>query len=96
MVPLRRQLRLLNDNASFRLLFLATLGSGVGTWVAVVALTLDVYNRTQSGSWVAALEIVTFLPSVLVGLLLGPLIDRLSRRGLMIASDLTRLAEAAR
>ena len=91
MVPLRRQLGLLNDNASFRLLFLATLGSGIGTWIAVVALTVDVYDRTHSGSWVAALQVVTFLPSVAVGLLFGPLIDRLSRRGLMIASDLARL-----
>ena len=91
MSTLRRQLRLLNDNASFRLLFLATFGSGIGTWIAVAALTLDVWNRTSSGSWVAALQIVTFLPSVVVGLLFGPLIDRLSRRGLMIASDVARL-----
>jgi len=91
-VPLRRQLGLLNDNASFRVLFLATLGSGMGTWIAVVALTNDVWDRTHSGSWIAALEVVTFLPAVAVGLLFGPLIDRLSRRRLMIASDLARLA----
>src|SRR5947208_2613349 len=64
----------------------------MGTWIAVVALTNDVWDRTHSGSWIAALEVVTFLPAVAVGLLFGPLIDRLSRRRLMIASDLARLA----
>jgi MFS family permease len=79
-------------NRSFRLLFLATLGSGIGTWIAVVALTVDVYDRTHSGPWVSALLVVNFLPSVVVGLLFGPLIDRFSRRRLMIASDLARFA----
>lgn len=89
---LGRQLTLLRRAPAFRLLFLATLESGLGTWLAVIALTLDVKSRTGSGSWVSALLIASFLPSVGVGLLLGPLLDRLSRRGLMIAADLVRLA----
>ena len=40
--------------------------------------------------WVAALLIADFLPIVAIGLLLGPLVDRLSRRKLMIFSDLAR------
>lgn len=76
----------------FRLLFLATFGSGFGTWMAAIALQLDVYDRTHSGWWVGALLIVNVLPSVFLGLLLGPLVDRLSRKGLMICSDLGRLA----
>ncbi|MGE5689783.1 MAG: MFS transporter [Pseudomonadota bacterium] len=74
----------------FRLLFLATLGSGLGTMLAVIALTVDVYERTGSGAWVSALLIADFLPTIAIGLLLGPLVDRLSRRRLMIASDLVR------
>ena len=38
--PLRRQLSVLRTAPSFRLLFLATLGSGVGTWMATIALTV--------------------------------------------------------
>ena len=76
--------------ASFRLLFLATLGSGVGTWMATIALTADVTDRTHSPWWVSALFIVTFLPSVIVGLVAGPLVDRLSRKRLIVASDLVR------
>jgi MFS family permease len=40
---------------------------------------------------VAALLVVDFLPIILIGLTLGPLVDRLSRRGLMVVSDLVRL-----
>jgi MFS family permease len=89
---LGRRLELLGRARSFRLLFLATLGSGLGTWLAYVALTVDVFERTDSGSWVAALLVADFLPMVAVGFLLGPLVDRLSRRRLMIASDLLRAA----
>ena len=87
-----RRLGLLRRSPAFGLLFLASAGSGLGTYLAATALTLDIYARTDSGLWVAALLIADFLPIVLVGLLLGPLFDRLSRRRLMIASDLSRVA----
>jgi MFS family permease len=87
-----RRLELLGRAPSFRLLFLATLGSGLGTWLAYVALTVDVFDRTDSGSWVAALLVADFLPLVAIGFLLGPLVDRWSRKRLMIASDLVRFA----
>jgi MFS family permease len=77
---------------SFRQLFLATLFSGFGTWLAFVALAIDVKDRTDSGPWVSALLIADILPAVLIGLLAGPLVDRLSRKGLMIAADLLRAA----
>jgi ENTS family enterobactin (siderophore) exporter len=91
-VLLPRRLSLLSWAYDFRLLFFATLGSGFGTYVAAIALTVDIYDRTGSGSWVAALLVVEFLPIIVIGLTLGPLVDRLSRRGLMIVSDLVRLA----
>jgi MFS family permease len=86
----RRQLSLLGTAPGFRLLFLATLGSSFGTLLATVALVVDVKDRTNSGSWVSFLMIAEFLPAVVVGLFLGPLLDRVSRRGLMIVSDLVR------
>ncbi len=82
---------MLRTAPSFRLLFLATLGSGVGTWMATIALTADVTERTHSPWWVSALFIVTFVPAVIVGLVAGPLVDRLSRKRLIIAADLARL-----
>ena len=86
----RRRLGLLRRSPAFGYLFLATAGSSFGTYVAAIALTVDVYDETGSGIWVAALLIADFLPIVLIGLLLGPLVDRLSRRRLMIVSDLAR------
>jgi MFS family permease len=83
-------MKLLRTAPSFRLLFLATLGSSLGTLLAAVALVIDVKDRTDSGPWVAALMFVEFLPAVAVGLFFGPLLDRLPRRGVMVASDLIR------
>jgi MFS family permease len=84
------RLGLFRRSPSFGYLFLATAGSSFGTYLAAIALTVDVYDETKSGVWVAALLIADFLPIVLIGLLLGPLIDRFSRRRLMIVSDLVR------
>jgi MFS family permease len=75
----------------FRNLFFATFGSSVGTLLAAVALTIDVKDRTGSGLWVGAVLVVEFLPTILVGLLLGPVLDRLERRSLMIAADAVRV-----
>jgi MFS family permease len=76
----------------FRLLFASTLASSVGTLLAAIALAIDVKQRTNSGIWVGAVLIVDFLPTIVVGLTLGPLLDRLDRRKLMIAADLVRAA----
>lgn len=89
--PLRRQFGMLRRAPSFRLLFIAGLESGLGTWMATVALTVEVTDKTHSPWWVSALFVVTFLPSVVVGLAAGPLIDRLSRKHLVVAADLVRL-----
>jgi MFS family permease len=87
-----RRLGLVARVPSFRLLFLATLGSGFGTWLAFIGLAIDVKDRTDSGPWVSALLIADVLPAVVIGLLAGPLVDRLSRKGLMIGADLLRAA----
>jgi MFS family permease len=80
------------ENSRFRLLFLATAASSLGNWLAVIALQIDVYDRTHSAWWVGELLIANILPAVFIGLFLGPLVDRMSRKWLMIGSDLGRLA----
>ena len=89
------RLSLLRRNRSFSLLFWATAGSAVGTYLAALALSVHIYDLTGSGRWLAALLIADFLPIVVIGLTLGPLVDRLSRRRLMVASDLVRAATFA-
>ncbi len=86
---------LLGREPGFRRLFLATLGSGAGTWLALVALEVDVFERTHSSAWIAALLIADLLPTFAIGVFAGPLIDRLSRRALMIGSDLARFCAFA-
>ena len=81
--PLRR-------NPGFALLFWATAGSAVGTYLAALALSVDIFDATGSGTWLAALLIADFLPIVVIGITLGPLVDRISRRRLMVVSDVVR------
>jgi MFS family permease len=89
---LGRQSDLLRRVRGLRLLFFAGFASGLGTWLAFVALTVDVWDRTHSGNWVAALLIADFLPAIALGLTVGPLIDRYSRRKVMVAADIVRFA----
>ncbi len=89
---LSRQVTLFREVQSFRLLALATVASAFGTWLAFVALTIDVYDRTGSAVWVSALLIADFLPAIVIGIAASSLVDRLPRRRLMIASDLARVA----
>jgi DHA3 family macrolide efflux protein-like MFS transporter len=84
------QVDLLRRVRGLRLLFLAAFGSGLGTWLAFVALTIDVWDRTRSGTWVSALLIADFLPAIALGLTTGPLVDRLSRRRVMVSADVVR------
>lgn len=86
------RVRLLARAPGYRLLFFAALASGVGTWLAYVALVIDVTDRTNDARWVSALLIVEFLPIVVVGLLAAPLVDRLPRREIMVAADAVRVA----
>jgi MFS family permease len=87
---LRRQLGVVGRSRGFRLLFVATFASTLGTLLATVALVVDVKDRTESGAWVSVLFLVEFLPAVAVGLLFAPLLDRFSRRGTMILADVVR------
>lgn len=59
------------------MLAFATLGSSVGTLLAAIALAIDIKDRTNSGLWVGAVLVVAYLPTVAVGMTLGPLLDRL-------------------
>ena len=84
------RLGLLKDAPAFRLLFLATLASSIGTWLAFVALVIDVGGRTDDANWVSALLIVEFLPLIVIGFFAGRLIDRVSRRWILVVSDAVR------
>jgi MFS family permease len=80
----------LRQAPGFRLLFLATLASSIGTWLAFVALVVDIWDRTGDSNWVSALLIAEFLPIIVIGIAAGRLIDRVSRRWILVVSDAVR------
>jgi predicted MFS family arabinose efflux permease len=75
--------------AEFRALWLAQLLSVVGDQFARVALTVLVFNRTQSALLAAVTFVVSVVPTF-IGITLSWLADRHPRRGVMIACDLIR------
>ncbi len=79
----------------FRALWLAYLLSVTGDQLALVALTVVVFDRTRSPLLAAATYAVSFLPWLLGGLALARLADRLPRRLVMIACDAARAALVA-
>lgn len=78
---------LLRNNSALRALIIARSVSSAGTWLAYVALTVDVYSRTHSAVWVSAVLFSDFLPTVCVAVFAGPWLDRISRRTLLIGAE---------
>jgi MFS family permease len=79
---------LLRRNRNLRSLIVSRAVSSAGTWLAYVALTVDVYHRTHSSVWVSAVLLADFLPTVAVAVAVGPWLDRLPRRTLLVGSEL--------
>ena len=86
--PSRFALLTASEYVDFRRLLWARLGSTLGTWSALFALNVVIYNKTHSAVWVSALLIVEFLPSAVLSLTIGPIVDRQPRQRLMIISDI--------
>jgi MFS family permease len=79
----------------FRALWFSEVASVSGDRLALVALTLLVYDRTRSPLLSAAVFAVGYLPYVIGGLFLAELADRWPRRSVMVACDLVRAALVA-
>ncbi|MFE3173093.1 MFS transporter [Amycolatopsis sp. NPDC059090] len=77
-------------NSEFRALWLAELSSVIGDQLARVALALVVYSQTSSALLTALTYGLTLVPSLLGGVLLSGLADRLPRRTVMAAADAAR------
>jgi MFS family permease len=76
--------------SEFRALWTAQVLSVIGDQLARVALTLLVFQRTGSALLAAITFAVSIVPAFVGGLTLSGLADRLPRRQVMIASDLSR------
>jgi len=74
----------------FRWLWTAGVQSLLGDQLARVALSVLVFERTNSTLLTAAVYALTFLPAFFGGLLLGGLADRYPRRRVLIGCDVVR------
>jgi predicted MFS family arabinose efflux permease len=79
----------------FRALWIAQGLSVTGDQLARVALTLLVYSRTHSALLAALTFVASVVPTFVGGLALSGVADRLPRRQVMIACDLSRAALVA-
>lgn len=75
----------------FRALFGATALSWVGDYLARIAVTVLVFEQTGSAGAAAATFAISYAPWLLIGPVLTALAERLSRRRVMIVSDLVRM-----
>ena len=85
-----RYLRLLRANANFRRLWLAQLISEIGDWFYSLAIYDLLLEATHSGKAVSYAIIIQALPWFFMTPLAGHLVDRFSRRRLMILADVAR------
>ncbi len=76
--------------SEFRALFSAQLITVTGDQLARVALSILVYDRTNSPGWAALTYALTFLPDLVGGPLLSGLADRYPPRSVMVAADVLR------
>jgi predicted MFS family arabinose efflux permease len=74
----------------FRALWVSYVLSALGDRLALVALTLLVYNRSKSPLLAAITFAAGFVPYLFGGMFLSGLADRLPRRSVMVTCDLIR------
>jgi MFS family permease len=84
------RVEILRDNQPFRRLWIAQAISGIGDWVFPPAVFAALVGSNATSSDLALLLIVQVGPGMVVGMVGGPIIDRFSRRLLMVGTDLMR------
>ncbi|HEY4770014.1 MAG TPA: MFS transporter [Myxococcales bacterium] len=89
---IRRLFGVLRDNRDFRTLYAANAVSQTGDWFNVVALFSLLLELTGKGEAVALALLTRFVPMFFAGPAAGVLADRVSRRAIMVVSDLLRVA----
>jgi len=90
MISLRAIAQLIRDNRNFRLLWSAQVISEVGDWlyaVSLYSLLLEITGRAESIGITLALQL---LPQLFVSPMAGVINDRVSRKRVMIFTDLAR------
>ncbi len=77
-------------NRSFRRIWTAQLVSTIGDALTTLAAGIIVWERTGSALSVGLMLMATAVPTLVVGLIAGVVVDRFDRKKIMVASDLIR------
>lgn len=88
--PSPAKLRLLVRQPGFVRLWAAQATSSVGDFVYSLAVAITVIDSERGVTLLATVLIAQAAPAAITGLLGAPLVDRLSRRRLMVAADVCR------
>lgn len=83
-------IRLLKQNPSFRNLWYGQVVSELGDWLNSIAIYALILKLSDSGMAMAGAMMAKLLPIVLVSPIAGVIVDRVSRKSVMIVSDLLR------
>ncbi|MCP1162980.1 MFS transporter [Bacillus sp. 1813sda1] len=81
---------LLKTNTNFKKLFYGQTLSVLGDWFHTVALLTFVYGITESPFMIALTFISKSLPQLLLSPFIGGVVDRFSKKNIMIFTDITR------
>ena len=76
-------------NRAFVVFWSARTISFAGTGITMVVLPVLVYSMTRSPAWVATVGLMEFVPYLAFGLLAGAVADRVNRKRIMVACDVT-------
>ena len=82
--------RLLQQNPSFRNLWYGQVVSELGDWLNSIAIYALILKLSDSGMAMAGAMMAKLLPIVLISPIAGVVVDRVSRKTVMIVSDLLR------
>jgi MFS family permease len=91
-ISLAAYLQLVRGNRNFRRLWLAQIVSEIGDWFYTLAIYSLLLQLTGRASSVALALVLQVLPQTLIGPAAGVVNDRISRKRVMIAADLARMA----
>jgi MFS family permease len=91
-VSLSEYWRLTRENRNFRRLWSAQIISEIGDWFYTLAIYSLLLEYTGKASSVALALMLQVLPQTFIGPIAGVINDRISRRKVMIAADLSRMA----
>jgi len=81
---------LILDNKNFGLLWFGQLVSQLGDKIFSLAMMWYVLKLTDSSSYVSLVMVFTILPVILFGTISGVIVDRISKKWIIVLSDLLR------